>query len=237
MTTSIGSFAFSLLLALAPAMASAQDDDPLIVGSENFVKSHPDLDWRNQGELAYNDKRYAAAIDAFRSAARYADKPSAAMLATMLWNGEGAPVDHALAYAWMDLAAERGYRDFALTRERFWLGLNADERKRALDVGKGIYDEYGDQIAKPRLASELRRARLKITGSHLGRTGNLVVRVKGPDGRLRDVDGSLYYSSRYWKPELYWQWVDKKWQEQQQGHVDVGPLKAVPGETPPPAHP
>ncbi len=62
----------------------------------------------------------------FLRAARYADKPSQAMIAQMLWNGDGVPVDRVMAYVWADLAAERGYPAFIATREKFWSELNAD---------------------------------------------------------------------------------------------------------------
>ncbi|HEY0180809.1 MAG TPA: hypothetical protein VGC30_14435 [Dokdonella sp.] len=218
-----------LVAAAGSGRADERDDDALIVGSEGFLRAHPDLRFRNAGELAYQGGRYEEALGDFRDAARYGDKPSQAMLAAMLWNGDGVARDRAQAYAWMDLAAERGYRDFAITRERYWLALDDGERKRALELGEAIYAEYGDEVAKPRLNRELRRAMTQVTGSRVGRAGTVVVRVKGPDGRTRPIDGTLYYSPRYWQPEQYWQWQDRMWREPPKAHVEVGPLQPADG--------
>lgn len=208
--------------------AGATEGDTLVTTSEGFLSAHPDLHWRNRGERAYLEGDYARAQQKFRSAARYADKPSQAMLATMLWNGEGSVADHALAYAWMDLAAERGYPDFLATRERYWQALSADERSRAIEVGQAIYAEFGDAVAKRRLEQELTRARVQITGSHLGRVGNLQVQLRQADGSFSvPVPSTRYYDPRYWQPEQYWQWQDRKWQDPPEGRVEVGPLQSV----------
>lgn len=220
-----------LAVGMAAAAASAavgEEDDVLVTTSENFLAAHPDLQWRNRGEGAYLKGEYAQAQQKFRNAARYADKPSQAMLATMLWDGKGSPPDHALAYAWMDLAAERGYPAYLATRERYWSALNADERKRALDIGTAIYAEHGDAVAKPRLELELARARTRVTGSGLGHVGNLPVQLRLANGSLSPpIPSTRYYDPRYWDPEQYWKWQDSKWKESSRAHTEVGPLQPV----------
>lgn len=215
----------------APAgLGGTGEDDPLIVNSEGFLRGHPDMRWRGLGVFEYNRKRYKDAIGYFRDAARYGDKPSQAMIAIMLWNGDGVDVDRAQAYAWADLAAERGYKSFVATREKFWAALSEDERHRALETGKQLYAKYGDEHAKKRLNFEMTREKIKLTGSHLGRPGTLVVNVPGPDGkRMRPIDASLFYAARYWSPEEYWSWQDQRW-EPPQGHVDVGPVQSIEAE-------
>lgn len=121
--------ALALLLSVPlPALGQDADDVPNFVGLEAFNASHPDLFWRRAGTLDYERGRHAEAMLKFRRAARYADKAAQAMIAQMLWNGDGVAADRALAYAWADLAAERGYPRFIATRERFW---------NELDAGKG----------------------------------------------------------------------------------------------------
>ncbi|MBO9661322.1 hypothetical protein [Dokdonella sp.] len=208
----------------ASPLADLRDDDPTIVNGEAFQRSHPDLLWRNRGIFEYQRQRYADAARYFRDAAYYGDKPAQAMLAMMSWNGEGADTDRAQAYAWIDLAAERGYESLVATREKFWAALDEIERRRALDLGKDLYAKYGDEHARDRLEREIVRAKNQLTGSHLGRAGTIAVLLPGPDGRMRPVDGSLFYSSRYWDPKKYRDWQDQRW-ELPQGHVEVGPVQ------------
>ena len=227
----------SLLIAVAasaPALADEREDDPLVVNSESFRRGHPDLLWRNRGAIAYQQKRYEEAAHRFRDAARYGDKPSQAMLAMMLWNGDGIQADRVQAYAWIDVAAERGYTSFLATRERFRAALSEDERRRAADLGKELYAKYGDEYAKKRLNLEMTREKLKLIGSHLGRPTGSVVRLPGPDGRLRSISDAVFWSPRYWNPPQYWALQDRVW-EPSKGRVDVGPVQPVDAQ--PPASP
>ena len=97
-------------LVLAPALQSLPADaaepviDPAVL-TEGFLAAHPDLRWRAEGVRA-----------------------SQAMIAAMYWDGTGVVRDRPIAYAWMDLAAERMYHDFLLYREAYWNALDAGER-------------------------------------------------------------------------------------------------------------
>ncbi len=137
-----------------------RDDPPAVnplASSADFLAYHPDLDNRRMGMDAYKRASFDYALRYFHWAARYADKPSEAMLASMYWDGTGVTQNRPLAYAWMDLAAERGYPGLLAFRERYWQELSDDERKRAIDLGQPLYSEYGDAVAKPRLGVLLRR--------------------------------------------------------------------------------
>lgn len=199
---------------------------PAFIHGDSFVGAHPDLYWQRQGIRDYERGRYGEAMSDFRRAARFADKPSQAMIAQMIWNGDGVKADRVMAYVWADLAAERGYPDFIATREKFWHELSPDEQRAAVDAGQAIFEEYGDDVAKRRQESELRRARIAVTGSRTGHVGTLVVRQHLFDGRWESVDGALYYADKYWKPEPYWQWRDRVWSEPPKGTVEVGPIQA-----------
>lgn len=208
-----------------------QEGNPQILDSEGFLMGHQDMLWRNNGVFEYKRQRYADAARYFRDAAFFGDKPSQAMLALMLWNGEGVGTDRAQAYAWIDLAAERGYESFVATREKFWAAMNEDERRQALEVGRGLYEKYGDERANKRLEFEMARTKRQLTGSRLGRPGTVAVNLQGPEGRrFRAVDGSLFYSAKYWKPENYRAWQDQRW-DLPQGKVEVGPVQPT-GQTP-----
>jgi hypothetical protein len=199
----------------------------------SFLAAHPDVKFRMDGMRAIEDNLPEAAFKAFRDASRYADKGSQAMVAVMYWAGNGVAQDRAIAYAWMDLAAERGYKQFLGLREKYWNALTSDERERAVKEGETVYAEYGDAVAKPRLARKLDSARRKITGSRTGFVGSLKVMVPGPGGDWISLDGSTYYADRYWRPKDYFEWQDQIMRTPQQGVVDVGPISTA-DATPPP---
>lgn len=233
------SWALALVLALVIAPAAARDDadvaaDPDVVHGEGYLAVHPDQAWRIHGIAALRDGRNEEAIVFLRRAARHADKPAQALLGSIYWEGRaGVPADKALAYVWMDLAAERGYRDFLLTREHYWDAMDAAERERALKEGVAIHDEYADAIAQPRLNRILRRARNEMTGSRVGFVGALRVRPVRGQG-LDEISGSQYYDARHWDAKQYWKAQDALWSPAPQGHVEVGaprPL-ATPAQAP-----
>jgi len=209
--------------------ASAQ----VILDSEGFLAAHPDLQNRGRGWAAYNRGAHAEAMTFFRRAARYADKPSQGMIAEMYWKGDGVPRDPVLAYIWMDLAAERGYEGFAIIRERYWNSLDPAQRAEAVSQGQAVYAEFGDAVAKPRIASVLRRARSRLTGSRVGMVGNLRIEIPGPGGVPQTIDGSHYYAEKFWDPKAYHAWQDAIWTKPRVGRVDVGdpePLRSAPDD-------
>lgn len=212
------------LASVAPrlfAENSAPSPAHVAAASEGFLRYHPDLRWRKVGLERYEAGLHDKALAAFIRSSRYADKGSQAMVAEMYWNGEGTGVDRARAYAWMDLAAERGYKDFTAIREYYWAALDAGERERALDVGKDIYAEFGDEVAKPRLERKIDQGRRQTTGSRTGFKGALTVMLPGNGNWVR-LDGEQYYSDQFWQPELYFEWQDQIWREPYRGRVEVG---------------
>jgi len=204
--------------------------DPVLI-TAGFLSGHPDLRFRMRALEKHAAGKLDEAFRLFQRAALYADKPSQAMVAEMLWNGTGTEPNRALAYAWMDLAAERGYRGFLLLRERYWRELTDGERTLALGEGEAIYARYGDAVAEPRLANILRREKRKTTGSRTGFVGTLTILVPGPGGWER-IDGSTFYDERYWDPVQYRAWHDSIWMTPKLGSVHVGEVElAVPAGT------
>lgn len=224
------------LLAAVPAFATPASElaPKQQVLTESFLSYHPDLKFRLQGMRALEDGDPAAAFKAFRDSARYADKASQAMVAEMLWNGQGVEADRALAYAWMDLAAERGYRQFVTLRERYWRDLDTTQQQRALEIGQTVYAEFGDAVAQERLERKLAQGRRQVTGSRTGFVGSLTIYVPIPGG-FTTVDGSTYYADHYWRPKEYFAWQDQIWKDPPTGQVDVGPLQNLPPTPPAPA--
>lgn len=234
LTVLLWSVSLSLIV---PTLARAQDStessaadqvDEIVLQSSTFLEGHPDMRWRLLGVRALRDGFPAAAFGHFQRAARFADKPSQAMIAEMFWEGNGVGKDRALAYAWMDLAAERGRVQFIAHRERYWEALTAEERDRALVEGRAIYAEYGDRVAKRRQAQAMQRAqRTGVTGSRTGHVGYLKVWNKHAPGADGWMDGSEFHDTRYWNPDQYWDWQDEIWdQMSRRGIIDVLPIQS-----------
>lgn len=201
--------------------------DALMMGA-GFLTHHPDMKYRLLGMDAVKKGRYEDALRFFRRASFYADKPSQGMVAEMLWNGQGVPQDRAVAYAWMDLAAERGYKGFLGLRERYWKQLTEEERARALAEGEAIYARFGDAAAKPRYEQQLRRGRMQMTGSRTGFTGNLQIIIPGAsEDSYSTLDGSKFYDERYWDAKKYWAYTDQLWKDPPIGRVSVGEVEQV----------
>ncbi|WP_448482076.1 sel1 repeat family protein [Pseudoxanthomonas mexicana] len=212
----------------APAVAQEARIDPAVL-TEGFLAAHPDLRWRAEGVRSYERKDYASALTELKRAAYYGDKPAQAIIAEMYWGGIGVPTDRALAYAWMDVAAERLYHDFLVRREGYWRALDEAQRRDALERGQAVLAEYGDDVAKPRLEKILKREMRRVTGSRVGFVGNLtIIPNTGPlAGTGMTLRGDEYYAPQYWQPEKYWQLQDALWKAPLKGRVRVGELESV----------
>lgn len=224
----------SVLVWARPAVAQPASTEQATM-TDGFLAAHPDLRWRAEGARAYERKDYPVALALFKRAAYHADKPSQAIIADMYWQGTGIAQDRAIAYAWMDIAAERLYPDFLAQREFYWARLEEAQRKEAITRGQAILAEYGDDVAKPRLEKILRRGMSAMTGSRVGHVGNLVIIPHtGPlAGTGMTIRGDQYYDRRYWQPDQYWRMQDAVWEAPRKGRVDVGevePLKTGDGE-------
>lgn len=224
------------LLALGTAAGSAmaagpaaQVDDPTqdkLLITAGFLSAHPDLRFRLMALERRDQGKHEEAFMLFQRAAHYADKPSQAMVAEMLWQGTGTPQDRALAYAWMDLAAERGYEGFLELRERYWSQLGEDEREQAITRGQDVFARFGDTVAQPRIDRVLRMERRNTTGSRTGFVGSLKILIPTPAGDL-EIDGSKFYDERYWDPAKYRAWHDGIWMKPRVATVNVGEIESA----------
>lgn len=205
--------------------ASAPVEDPMLT-TAGFLEHHQDIKYRLMGLEAYKKRDFENALRFFRRAGFYADKPAQGMVAEMYWNGEGTARDPALAYAWMDLAAERGYRGFLLLREKYWNALSAAERERAVAEGQTLYAQFGDAAAKPRYEHKLRVGRREMTGSRTGFNRGVRIEIPGPAGE-QAIEGSKYYDDRYWDAKKYWAWQDRHWMKPKIGKVRIGELETI----------
>lgn len=209
------------------AYSKTKQLDKAILSSESFINAHPDLMHRTRGLAAYKKNLFIEAFTHFKRGAKFSDKPSQGMVAEMLWSGQGVEVNRPLAYAWMDLAAERYYPTMLAHREKYWSMLTESERAQAISLGQELYANYGDDVAKKRLATALRRAKNNTTGSRTGMVGSLSITIQTSSGP-QTIDGSQYYQDKFWKPELYAKWQDEAWKNPPTGKVDIGPLEVRP---------
>jgi uncharacterized protein len=226
----------ALVLALAfvapigAALAERSDppdptSDPLLL-TAGFLEHHQDLKYRLHGMDAYKKKNFVDAMQFFRRAGFHADKPSQGMVAEMYWNGLGVERDPALAYAWMDLAAERGYRGFLLLREKYWGEMSEADRARAIAEGQALYAKFGDAAAKPRYEFKLRVGRREMTGSRTGFNRGVNIEIPGPSGE-QAIQGSKFYDERYWDAKKYWAWQDRQWMNPKIGKVTIGEIETT----------
>jgi uncharacterized protein len=197
-----------------------QDAERATWESPGFLAAHPDVMHRKRGLARLEQGETERALQEFRRAAEYSDKASQAMLGELYWQGRRVGRDRARGYAWMDLAAERGYPHFVRQRERYWHALDAAARAEALRLGAELHAQYGDAAAQPRLAKVLRRHKPPM----LGALGLRPLTLIGADGAV-EVSRMVYYDRRYWEPELYFAWTDATWRGEPHGTVEVGPLR------------
>jgi len=221
-----------VLLAAAPS-ASAESLRELDVDELLPVETsgHVDQYFRRKGFESYRQGRARGAREYFQYAAKYGDKTSQLALALLHQSGEGGPQDKSMAYAWLDLAAQRGYPSFLARREAQWNELGDAERERAVDLTTALYAVYGDAAAKPRFAAHMRRYLKRSVWSHASlRTGRLVVidnfcgdaagfRAAYGGGCRRDSD---YFTAERFDPDAYWHAQDRLWVPG--GKVEVLPL-------------
>lgn len=214
---------------LAADTQAAQVDtrDQRVLSTRTFLNAHPDLKHRTEGWVAYEAGNHAKAMTEFRRAALYADKLSQAMVAELLWQGLGVEADRAAAYAWADVAAERGYPQFVRLREQYWRQLDALERTRALEVGRAVLAEYADAAAKPRMAHFMTKAKQRARRYSPSVSAPKAVMVAGNNGTMVSIPAHRFYASKFWDPVQYQAWQDSLWLPSKEGQVDVGKVQQV----------
>jgi hypothetical protein len=248
-----GSIIAALVLLATAASARPPAEHPLQDAASQKVLDamgrtstwgHPDQYGEFSGMQHYAAGHYKAAMTSFLLGARYADKLSQLSIGLMYLNGQGVQKDPVEAFAWVAIAAERKYPQFIETRDGIWSTLNAAQRAQAKVRIDALYAEYGDQVAKPRMARALRWSLAEATGFELGydRSGSVIsLSTNNPppacgaqtiDGAPITGCGDLYAESR-WNPKKYFQSRDDAWV----GTVSVGKLQAVKadGKAPAPA--
>jgi uncharacterized protein len=236
-------FLLAGLVALpTPSALAHQSDTPTTDGASPSVDrvlaamdrtstwGHPDLFNEFAGMHRLKAHDYKAAMKFFKEASRYADKLSQLSVGLMYLNGQGVAKDPVTAFAWVAISAERKYPRFLATRDAIWSTLDADQRERAKALVAQLYTEYGDPVAKKRMARALNLAKLQMTGSYLGFGTSSVSTVSADsvpaacgaetiDGAAQVGCGNIYAAWR-WDPKQYFQVRDGAWK----GTVTVGAI-------------
>lgn len=243
----------ALLLSAAIALAAlpAQATEERAINVDTYqsavlqASGHPNELSRWHGIWTYDNGHVDEARRHFERAAAYGDKLSQHFLTLMYWNGDGVDRDPALAYVWADLAAERGdSEDLLRIRERIWSDLSPDQQRHALEIGPAYVARYGDDVARKRAETQIRRFMRTQTGSRVGmQTSRLDIWMGRPDlwaaksskssfGTLKST-GTEYYAANRTQPAAYWQSEDLSVRALLRrigtGRVEVGQARKVKG--------
>lgn len=193
------------------------------MASPVFIDAHSDLRYRSKGMEAYAQGRPRDAFHYFQLASRYADKASQALVAVMYWTGDGVSRDRPLGYAWIDLAASRGYPELKRQQQIYWNQLTDAERAKALALRATLDGEYGDLVGSRRLTLDIGSARSQVTGSRVGWLG--AGSAAYGNGAVEDF--SKFDKALHMNTAEYLQVKDLQWQLQMNSRVHVGEPEPV----------
>ncbi|HEY3521676.1 MAG TPA: sel1 repeat family protein [Rhodanobacteraceae bacterium] len=224
----------------SPSPPDAQAGDVLRAMNNASTWGHPDLFGEFAGMRRYAGQDYAGALKYFRYGARYADKLSQLSIGLMYDNGEGVAKDPATACAWLALSAERKYPSFVKTRDRVCKMLTPAQHDQAVAELDKLMPEYGDAVAKRRMAAALRQALTEATGSRLGfdagvdsvgfgngvHCGGPTLEIGGNPVPHAGCGGMKYYDPNRWDLKKYFAARDAQYR----GTVSVGDMQEI-GET------
>ena len=238
----------AVLILLASASIAQADEDPLNdpsvqktlrAMSDASTWYHPDQFGEFTGLRRYAHHQYKDALKYFEVGAYYADKLSQLSIGLMYMNGEGVAKDPIVAYAWLDLAAERDYPDFVATRDRVKATLTPEQLRKGQEQRDKLAERYADAVAKPRMAVQLHQGQMQVTGSHTGfdsgvsqlnnkpTCGPSVV-VGGVETPNAGCGGASLYAKSRWEPKEYFASRDAEWK----ASVSVGAIEAPPASPP-----
>lgn len=160
---------------------------------------------------AYDSGHYVSARGKFRRAAYWADKVAQFNLGVIYLHGQGTEPQPARAWAWFELAAEREYPHMVEVAGRVWDTLDESQRARARRIFEDeLLERFGDEVAVPRTARQMRSKQRRATGSRVGfRSGNLTV-LEMQDIDLRpafttkiSASGREYTGDAYYDPAKF----------------------------------
>lgn len=159
-----------------------------------FAEHTPGFQLNAEGQRSWENGFYFDARHRFRQAAWWGDKLAQYNLGVMYFRGDGVERDPARAWAWLALAAERGYPEFVGMWETLWHELDEAQRDKANRILAELEPRYSDRVAVERTARHMERERKRMTGSRTGFIGTL--KVIDRSGMMRD--GEEFYRAEKW---------------------------------------
>lgn len=192
MKSAVGSFIFLFLFTLGSGGLAAQ-----VVNVNNYADNAPGTQFLERGNRFYRQDDYEAAAGYFRLAARWADKMAQFNLGLLYVNGQGVARDPLRGWAWIKLSAERGYPKNVGIAADIWEQFRDEHREVARRIlEEELKPEFGDEVAIPRTANEMKRMRARKTsgGSRVG--VNRVVYVTDRNGNFES--GNQFFRDARW---------------------------------------
>lgn len=190
-----------LILTLVLVSPFAFSQDRAQAGSDrmtldNYAINTPSWRPMAEGLRSYRSGGYKRAFAKFRFASNWANKHAQAWVGWMYLLGQGVEKDVPRAYAWLKLAAERGYPSFVDDVE----ALSGAMDKVALAHGELILNQellpnLGDEVAIRRTSREMWSEKMKVTGSRVGYSGRLQGVEHTELGRFQ---GEVFYAADRW---------------------------------------
>lgn len=168
---------------------------------------NPGLQLYYEAVRHYENRNHAQAFEDYEESAHWGNKLSQFNLGTMYYNGIHVGRDPARAWAWIKMAAERGYQQLIDMEEAIWDELDDAQRTRAERIlERELLPEYGDAVALPRMERFVNRRYRSATGSRLGGVaGSNPVWVQ-PRDQVQST-GDVYYGEENWRVD---RWLEQE---------------------------
>lgn len=205
-----------LLLCAIPGTAFAQGAtaqfntdtvQSLRVMDKTYTEGHPDIINEFIGMHRYAAGDYTGAMKSFLVAASYADKPSQLSIGLMYLNGQGVQKDPVTAWAWLSIAAERGYPRFVSTRDDLWQQLSSGQRQQAKATEQQLYAQYGDPVAQPHMLQALQQSEANMGAGNAGANASMEkFCAQNKAAACADL-----YAKWFWDPKEYFAGRDAAW--------------------------
>jgi uncharacterized protein len=191
----------------ATAQSNSDTVQSLNAMDKTYAEGHPDIINEFAGMHRYASGDYAGAMKSFLIAASYADKPSQLSIGLMYLNGQGVQKDPATAWAWISVAAERGYPQFVSTRDDLWRQLDAEQRQQAKAAEQQLYTQYGDPVAQPRMLQALQQSQANVDGANTNANASMdKFCAQNKAAACADL-----YAKWFWDPKNYFAGRDAAW--------------------------
>lgn len=177
-----------------PQDAIERDPD-LGVGYSEHVPSAREM---QRGRRNYQSGNYMRAFGHYLNAAWWADKFAQYNIGVMYLRGEGVEFDPVRAWAWLELAAERGYPDMVLVADDLYRLLDEEQQREGRRILEDeLLPDYGDATRVEATARRMERERRKATGTRTGSKAALsALRIIDGGGNTRR--GDEFYDPAKW---------------------------------------